>query len=289
MPIGKNEDPALIFHSGLGNQLFQWSAFVIAAKSGVPIRPAFVRSLLSKSRELQVESLLRSQGYEISEFSDLEFRLGRKIARSKFFSRYFQSKYLDLTNNPFELLDFGKINRCRSILGYFQQVKYIEKNIDLIFPLIDNYLRSITLPTNFYEIPLNVIHIRRGDLNSDSNKIKYGILSEKYYSNIDLDSDCVTYIVTDDVIYAEEISTRMKIAEILGPEKLDEWQAFKLMTMAKNLYSANSTLSLWAGILGQQKGNALFLPDPFFRDENFDILKALSPNGAKLLKSDFIN
>jgi hypothetical protein len=61
------------------------------------------------------------------------------------------------------------------------------------------------------------------------------------------------------------------------------------MTMAKNLYSANSTLSLWAGILGQQKGNALFLPDPFFRDENFDILKALSPNGAKLLKSDFIN
>lgn len=289
MSIGKNKYPALIFHSGLGNQLFQWSAFVIAAKNGVSIRPVFVRSLLSKSRELQVESLLSSQGYAISEFNDLEFRLGRKISRSKIFSRYFQSKYIDLADNPFDLLNFEMVNRCRTILGYFQQVTYIEKNIDLIFPLIDNYLESITIPTIFYGIPLNIIHIRRGDLNSDSNKIKYGILSEKYYSNIDLDSDCVTYIVTDDVIYAEEISSRMKIAEILGPDKLDEWQAFKLMTMAKNLYSANSTLSLWAGILGQQKGNTLFLPDPFFRDENFDSSKALSPNGAKLLKSDFIN
>ena len=289
MPIVKNEDPALIFHSGLGNQLFQWSAFVIAVKNGAPIRPAFVRSLLSNSRKLQVESLLSSHGYEISEFNDLEFRLSRKIARSKIFSRYFESKYLDLTSNPFELLNPEKINGCRSILGYFQQVTYIEKNIDMIFPIIDNYLGSIALPTNFHGIPLNIIHIRRGDLNSDSNKIKYGILSEKYYSNINLDSDCLTYIVTDDVTYAEEISSRMKIAEILGPDKLDEWQAFKLMTMAKNLYSANSTLSLWAGIFGQQKGNTLFLPDPFFRDGNFDCSKALSPKGAKLLKSDFIN
>jgi hypothetical protein len=289
MPIGKNEDPALIFHSGLGNQLFQWSAFVIAAKNGVSIRPVFVRSLLSKSRALQVESLLSSQGYEISEFNDLEFRLGRKISRGKIFAKYFQSKYIDLTNKPFELLNFAKIKRCRSILGYFQQVAYIEKNIDLIFPLIDNFLGSITLPTHFYGTPLNIIHIRRGDLNSDSNKIKYGILSEKYYSNIDLDSDCVTYIVTDDVVYAKEISTRMKIAEILGPDKLDEWQAFKLMTMAKNLYSANSTLSLWAGILGQQKGHTLLLPDPFFRDENFGSSEALSPNGARLLKSYFID
>lgn len=289
MPIARNEGPTLIFHSGLGNQLFQWASFVIAAKKGVKIKPGFVRSLLTESRKLQVESLLKSQGFEMTEFNDFEFKVGRKLAESDLLPKILKSKYLDLTSNPFELLDYLKIGASRSILGYFQNVKHLEENIDVIYPLLENYLGGIELPENFCGELFNIVHIRRGDLNSESNKAKYGILSANYYSNLDLDSSYASYIVTDDVAYAEEISKNMKIEKILGPDKLDEWQTFKLMAGAKNLYSANSTLSLWAGILVTQNGNSLYVPKPFFRDTNFDSSNSLSPSRANRLNSDFTN
>ena len=279
--------PSILFHSGLGNQLFQWALFHTLRTKGESVRPGFVPALLSDSRKLQVASLLSSQGYTLIQFSDFEYRFKRKLSSLLKNSRFLRERYLDYSQQPFTIPSTFDLKKARTIFGYFQQVSFIEKNLNLIIPPIEKYLESISLPLGLENEPYNIIHVRGGDLLSASNKIKYGVLSLDYYASLSINAEYKTLIVTDDVDYAEQVLKVVHANEILGPESLNEWQAFKLMSMARHLYCANSTLSLWASLLVLEKLNEAYLPRPFFRDVTFDKKEALHLSRAHSVQSEF--
>lgn len=281
--------PIILFHSGLGNQLFQWALFHTLRTKGEEVRPGFVPALLSDSRKLQVASLLSSQGYTLIKFSNLEYRFERNLSSLLKNSRFLMKRYLDFSQQPFTIPSAFDLKKARTIFGYFQRVSFIEKNLYLILPPIEKYLESISLPLGLENEPYNIVHVRGGDLLSASNKIKYGVLSLDYYASLRINTEYKTLIVTDDVDYAEQVSKVVHASEILGPESLNEWQAFKLMSVARHLYCANSTLSLWASLLVLEKHNEAHLPRPFFRDATFDKEEALNLSRANSIQSVFLN
>ena len=281
--------PLILFHSGLGNQLFQWALFHTLRTKGESVRPGFVPSLFSDSRKLQIASLLTSQGYTLIKFSNFEYRFERKLSSLNKNSKFLMERYLDYSQQPFTIPSAFDLKKARTIFGYFQRVSFIEKNQSLIIPPLANYLDTISLPLGLKNEPYNIIHVRGGDLLSASNKIKYGVLSLDYYARLRINTDYRTLIVTDDIDYAEQVSKVVHADEILGPKSLNEWQAFKLMSLARHLYCANSTFSLWASLLVLEKHNEAYLPRPFFRDTTFDKEEALNLSRANSIQSVFLD
>lgn len=156
-------------------------------------------------------------------------------------------------------------------IGFFQHWKYVEFSWEnLKEDIIAKLERTIDISEELNLNPFKVIiHIRGG--NSLDTSKSFVNLDSRYYLNamklLEKSGETLTLskqdfiVVTDNVKYAKKICQNLEIpiGKILGPNEADAWQTIKLMSRAKMVISANSTLSWWGGFLASKLRNEIEL------------------------------
>ena len=253
---------------------------------GARISPAYVPALTSIDRPPQLYDLMKSQLLTLEKVSDFRYR-SHSFLRKYFPSFGFsQTSFLDLRTRPFYIPSEKEVRHASILTGYFQDFEYIQKHQEIVIPRLLNHIMKVSIP-DLGLLNSNVIHVRGGDLMNPENFKKYGILGLEYYDALPLDRKLNTMIVTDDLERAELVAARIKVDQVIGPDQLDPWQALRIMVGSRNLYAANSTLSLWASFLRSSQHVVSFVPNPIFRDPNFDHFGSLSVGETNLLSAKF--
>lgn len=171
--------------------------------------------------------------------------------------------------------------------GYFQHWKYVENVWSLIKPEIELQLESISSHSQMISKPKpqTVIHIRGGDFHAESSTT--GVLSSDYYlralklfQNEKAEVGIIS-VLTDDVEFARIIVNQLNLADyqILGPEDCSAWEALTLMSGARQLVTANSTLSWWGAFLAEKRGGICVTPNPWHRNVPENSTEALNCPG----------
>jgi hypothetical protein len=268
---------------GLGNQLFQlFYGKYLVSKYG--------QNLIIIDH---VNKFNSNFSFELEDFInfDNQFLNLRNSQRIKVQKTFHEHKITELNymNSPFEFtedIDFPTDNRSFLFTGYFQNYKFLDT-------LSSNHLDSLNLFTKqiMNNLPsylnlkddLCVIHIRGGDYKSIKN---FGNLSKEYYLN------CLASIgkkLSEAVILTNDYNYSIQLlgneAKLIGPRELGSWETLSLMSSAKYLISANSTLSWWGGYLASKfEESKVIIPSPWFC--NLDTKDAF--NHPMFIKSDSI-
>lgn len=153
-------------------------------------------------------------------------------------------------------------------VGYFQHWKYVEESWETIGPEINRCLSLYPLP-DYCLTDYLVVHIRRGDFELQSEQL--GILQINYYERAVLAVQTSLnmprikiYVITDQVEAAKKLFTESSDVVVIDPTMLDEWRCLRLMSSARAVITANSTLSWWGGYLCHKNGGFMVIPDPWF-------------------------
>lgn len=279
---------SLLIHSGLGNQLFQWAYFNYLKSSNLDVNLVVLDVLQADNRRTKIKPLVVIQNYELKRSHGYIYKYVNACEERKIFVKYLQQWYLDFSKVPFMYPSPEEIAGAKMIYGFFQNVEMVDLVSHIILPVISSHLDSIVLPVGVEAIDSEcIIHVRRGDLASEENSIKYGVLDENYYRNMQVGSRRNSIIVTDDAAYGEYIGNAIGAKLVLGPDKLNEWQTFKLMARAKQLVCSNSTFSWWAGYIARNRGSQVVVPSPFYKSLALDHGGALTLSGAIPVPSSF--
>jgi hypothetical protein len=131
--------------------------------------------------------------------------------------------------SPFAYEEPGLIP-IREMVGYFQNWKYVEKSWSKFGSEIEKAVSEITFPDLGENILL--IHLRRGDLVNLMDSM--GILGFGYYSkavdhalkNLSSGerSSVRIFAVTDDYSGSLELSKKLGVEKLFGPEDLSAWE-----------------------------------------------------------------
>lgn len=198
------------------------------------------------------------------------------------------SKWIEPPTYEFILPERVVELRNRKIAGYFQNWKFLFPENENVVSEISNYVNGIDLPSVEFREPVKgteylLIHIRGGDLLLYEQTM--GCLSEAYYLDVigSLDKKSFSKIVvtTDDKKFVIENFRRLKYDYLFDQLDLTTWECLKLMSNAKILITANSTLSWWGGCLASRGGSQVHVPNPWFK-------KWHENPGAAFLVPDFI-
>lgn len=277
---------------GMGNQLFQW-AFAHFLHEATSSKISVIK--------IDSNSMVAHTGFDLSLFlsgcQHLEIeRWPHKGLIDKLFSPY-NSKLpfirhlvwrdlADLTSKPFLGPESISFTQEKSYLGYFQNKDFVAKVIESVAPEILQSFFSRTSDTLYLDGEYEVVHVRRGDTASNYNKQRVGLLSRTYYaSTLDESFDGKRYVISDDACVAREVMKHINYTEIMGPKSLDVIQSLQLMSRAKRVVAANSTLSWWGGLLASLKGAQVVIPSPFFKSVDLSTNGALDYLGFQLAKS----
>lgn len=177
--------------------------------------------------------------------------------------------------------------------GYFQHWKYVENVWSLIQPEIELQLESINSHPRMLNKPKpqTVLHIRGGDFHAESSTT--GVLSSDYYlralkllQNEEAKLSSVS-VLTDDVEFARIIVGQLNLLDyqILGPQDCSAWEALFLMSGARQLVTANSTLSWWGAFLSEKHGGICVTPNPWHRNVPGNSTNALAHPGFRSVES----
>lgn len=143
--------------------------------------------------------------------------------------------------------------------GYFNDFEWITSAFDFGFPSVLQLRRSKT--QNLHD-SYNALHIRLSDYLWHPDL--YPLVTEAYLlAGIEhLKSDLPLYIFTDDVTLSRQRFPRVcgSALEVIGPKKMGTIDSFLALSQAKNLVTANSTFSSWAGIFVEKKGGKVIAP-----------------------------
>lgn len=262
-------------HAGLGNQLFQLSFALSACKyfeisNLIILKPFFT---YNRSRPFELTKALQFNSKVQNIFRvDSHKYLSLLPIFSKIYSRnnYYQ---LCVEKEPFKLFDFSQINsKFVTFYGYFQNYQYAEDAWDEMSVMISSTLSLHAKAISMYpKKNYNVIHIRGGDTTNGDFKHLGTLLSPNYYHSLleNLDNGLSNIIVTDDEYWVSQIMKTVKFPPdtiILGSRKLSSWETLALMSDAKLVISANSTLSWWGSYICMKRGGQVVLPKPWSRD-----------------------
>jgi hypothetical protein len=264
--ILKNNDSVRIeLVGGLGNQLFQFFAgkfladklernlTIISSRIGhSATNHGFFLPNLINDNHLEVLSQRFPKIY--NEYSRTADYLDRKVLRLSF-----PTRISNFYTSPSIGYDKELVNQSGNLIikGYFQTYVYFQSNPEY------RKMVGISSPSNWYltqsarillEKPL-IIHIRRGDYKSLSTE--FGLLSQDYYQSAVLmlqnrigTKRCIVF--SDDVPEAREIMRFVpgnQIEFIEPPSESNPAENLLLMSQGSALVTANSTFSLWAGLL----------------------------------------
>jgi hypothetical protein len=273
---------------GIGNQLFQFtfahylqrfSSDVNVEIEHIPSKLSYGHSKVSLFEKLESCSHCaigsRWKGAEVGRARDPWQRL----------SLPYMWRRVDYKDWPCSVIDQAKIMeilKSKYVVGYFQNRKYLENVIEDLDCDLQNLLNRIIMPADLLNTDFEVIHVRRGDTLVGWNKMNIGVLDKRYYHrSLSRRKEFARIVVTNDKPGAMKIASELYVDEIYGEEDLDVFQTLRLMSSARNLICANSTLSWWGGLMAQRSGAAVQIPEPFYRNPNLGSKEAFNLSGFK--------
>ncbi len=248
---------------GLGNQLFQ-VAF------GYSLRKIYSQPVIydiSAFKNYKLHKLVVDKLFPNLPFINL---------KKNIFQIPIKEKYCGFDEMLFQRIKNSLIYRNIYLSGYFQSLAYfsndmpaikiqIKENIELLFPILKkDFLRNKLRNT------LGV-HIRRGNKAKKFYSNIYGNLTiEEISQNINSIYYQGDYknilLVGDDIEFLKKL--RYKINSTIKINLINEISSenndlidFYLLSLVKGLVISNSTFSLWAGYLSDNK---VFYPEPFY-------------------------
>jgi len=293
--MSDKELKSIILHGGLGNQLFQWSFGHYLNSKGFRTRFIFFQkpySLLHTSESLG--KLLHNCPH--GSFHSITLPAIRPLAviqdpsHPKSPKRLFPKLLSDTGDDPFFVKSYDFKEKYHQ--GYFQNHEIVSAVKEVVIPELMKSLFSRKSATSELETKLfgaQVIHVRQGDTMTPRNMRRVGVLSSEYYLSIPKRSDVMNIVLTDDPTGAKKIIDYRKVDAFLGPEELDAAATLRVMAHASSLYAANSTLAWWGGILAQDRGAEVYIPNPFFLNVNPKPGNAFEFPGFKTLQSRFMD
>jgi hypothetical protein len=234
---------------GLGNQMFQIATTYALAKRN------------NDTCGFDFEKCYTPlQGHTSTKYEKNIFKNITKIEKLIPSKTYFEPKfsYTEIPYSPNILLN-----------GYFQSNLYFndfEDEIINLFHFSDddiNTVKDFLKKINKKNLPITVIHIRRGDylLNSDFHSI---CTKEYYLNSIDKLSDSCYIFISDDIIWVKnEFKNQNFFYFESGSEILD----LTLMTIADNVVISNSSFSWWGAYLNRNKNKTIIAPKDWFGDK----------------------
>ena len=284
----------VILHGGLGNQLFQWafahginscgrdvSLIFFQRKNNVPHASISLADFLPNCDHItfldpvrplpRTQQVLRDPTHRLNPFQLLPNYV---LARTK---------------DPFFMIEAAKASGFHYNYGYYQNWKLVEPVAEIVIPelfqALDCRVKS-KLEKSLYGC--EVIHIRQNDVKSSAHVTKMGVLSANYYRNLPDRSKIRRIVLTDDLMGARDVLDGLAVDDYFGPSDLNSYEALGVMSHSSKLFTANSTLSWWGGVLAQSQGSEVYIPHPFFRNFDPQPLMSFSYKGFLRMDSDFM-
>ena len=277
---------------GLGNQLFQFFAGkFIADKNKCELVLNIDRiGFLASNHGFQLPTVIKKDNYVIKHNTNPNF-----AAKSSRFSEILQRRLLsdkitkliwEQYNSKVVGYDYS-IENLTGVLnfrGYFQSYKYFQSS-----PAYRDML-SLLNPSTWYDSVYSdisssnsvVIHVRRGDYVGLSDS--FGILDGSYYKRaVSIANEIVDFpryfIFSDDIKIARQILDFLPAATtsfIQPPSTSNPSETLFLMSQGKVLITANSTFSLWSGLIANPD-SVVITPEKWFKSLE-DPLNLRPPN-----------
>jgi hypothetical protein len=280
----------IFLHSGLGNQLFQWSFGHYLFQSGINVQFVRVEKIHEQNHaNFRLENLISTcahgQFVTISRFSISGLAL---TARERNFP-ISNTVLSDYSNQP-NFVPSARRSRNLGVFGYFQTAEMIREvskliNVELLNSLAD---KSPFTSQVFANEEYSVIHFRRGDLKSSTNREKIGLLDRSYYFRCLEKASGKLIVLTDDYADAEDFFVGdLTVDEILGPDDIDNVAGLYLMSFASKVFTANSTFSWWGAYLASIKKGEVFIPEPFFKGKEMPKTENYKFDGFQTLSATF--
>ena len=271
--VEKEKSNVVWMAGGLGNQLFQY-AFGRHIERISGFRTLYDISWFlngnknATPRKLEIEQIVGDISSHYVNFS-----VSRKY---KTFGYYFNKIIkANLFNVKFvNEVSFSRGNFCfpSYFQGYWQDVMRIQEEV---LSVRHRNLKN----TRITHLPYICMHIRRGDYTNATNKSLFCELNEEYYQKaVDFyyarDSKEVDiYIFTDDMKWAENIISHLDhVGKVQYCEFNDAPSILFEMISCRSVIAANSTLSLWAGMLSN-RNEPLVAPKKWFVNKEMDLPK----------------
>ena len=184
------------------------------------------------------------------------------------FDKFNTNSYYDYNELHFYYYNIKLLRRNYKISGYYQSYKYSHEYIqqiknELFYNISSKYF---SMEMKYYKIkndkPTCLIHVRRGDYLMYSNL--HPPCSDYYYIEaLKIIPNCKYLIFSDDINYVSNWNviknTDYEIINVTDPEEL-----LVLMSFCDNFIIANSTLSLVAYLLRNNKNAKIVAPNNWF-------------------------
>ena len=247
---------------GLGNQLFGWAA-------------GYVLSRKLKCDLLLDCSQLTSRGYQLGHFEfsrELQY-LENSSGWLKKLSAKIKYDVFEEQSHNFDMR-FEKIHTPHILRGYFQSWKYHVPLESELYSKVTNLIEeSVQLKSLQNQIEFSecvAIHVRRGDYKD--LQMVHGIVESNYYQRALEEMFRIYRGKLPYVVFSDEPSEAQSVIPgalaYIGPDDMQSpAENMVLMSKCKALIGANSTFSLWAGLVMSPKIKTRIFPKSWFTDK----------------------
>jgi hypothetical protein len=284
---------------GLGNQLFQFFAgkFLAERQKADLVLNIDRLGCFASNHGFQLPTVIKNENYviahsgnpnlsaRISRFSEA---LQRRLIPEKITKLIWKQYNSDVVGYDLNVEKLPGIFRIR---GYFQSYRYFQSNsayrdmVELLNP--SNWYHSVY--SEISAVNSIVIHIRRGDYAELRNS--FGILDNHYYKRaVSIANEILDFpkyfVFSDDINEAKRILDFLPSNQssfIQPPSMSNPAESLFLMAQGKVLITANSTFSLWSGLLGNEC-KTVITPEKWFKSLE-DPLDLRPPNWIHCLSS----
>ena len=264
----------VLIKGGLGNQLFQVCYLHFLHKSSGTNIGTIKDPNSRVDRPFLLERILHVcthiEGGVIQ--NPFLVNIKNRLAKIRFIRGLVYRSQVSKSVNESHEYDFSfeipNMKRNSIFIGYFQHWRYVDSCWEIVGPEIFAALDQQVIRAHSVNEYL-VIHVRRGDFTLQNEQL--GILKNHYYEDalqvalaaLNLPGISI-FVITDDPEEAKQMLSANNEIKIIGPAELDEWGCLSLMSGAKAVITANSTLSWWGGYLAYKNGGIMVIPKPWF-------------------------
>lgn len=253
----QNEPVTAYLNGGLGNQLFTWAtAYEIARRNQTDL---ILNIANINQREFGLKDFnLDPYGLSVSQLKSYQYK--NVLAKRLWILRNKNKHYFE---RSFEYRpEVSKLKSGTGIHGYFQSPKYFLTSIHEIRRQLTLRMQSTSflhLESEMKKSKSLVIHVRKGDYSNPKSYHK--VLNRDYYREALLAvpfTESKAYVFTDDLDWAKKI-IGIEATFITDNDLKSPAETLVLMSKGDYLIGANSTFSLWAGLLSEsEKGHRIF-------------------------------
>ena len=259
---------------GLGNQLFQLCFANSLRMNGHKVTV----DLSNYSKKNDKDKIpIREQIFPVSYFKfDEPSNLVKSIL--KFYAKLSNYKFKNVMFVPIKRINENNLNIVNQgllnhFVGYWQDLNVILENKSFLIDSLSND-KNLEFSLNATpELGSTMIHVRRGDYVDINEDLKLDYFSKA----IELCSNEIKNfnfnVFTDDIKWVKDSKIFKNANNIFGSTNTKENTiiSFSKMLLHENFIISNSTFSLIAAVLGSNENSKIYLPEPWFRNENKDI------------------